>query len=65
MFGMRLPMAERQNLVVDAAMVIADGAWLFAALAVLGFFANQLGSPLPWFAVFGLLAVGLIVTRSL
>lgn len=58
-------MPKRQNLVVYAAMIIADGAWLFTALAILGFLGNQKGSPLPWFAVFGLLALGIFVTRTL
>ena len=56
-------MPNRQNPVVLAAMIIADGAWLFTALAIVGFFTNQNGSPLPWFAVFGLLALGVFVTR--
>ena len=56
-------MPNRQNPIVLAAMVIADGAWLFTALAVIGFFTNQDGSPLPWFAVFGLLAFGAAVAK--
>ncbi|MCG8542887.1 MAG: DUF4129 domain-containing protein [Alphaproteobacteria bacterium] len=56
-------MPNRQNPIVLAAMVIADGAWLFTALAVIGFFTNQDGSPLPWFAVFALLAFGAAVAK--
>ena len=56
-------MPNRQNPIVLAAMVIADGAWLFTALAIIGFFTNQDGSPLPWFAVFGLLAFGAAIAK--
>jgi len=56
-------MPSRQDVILAAAAVLGAGAWMFAALAAIGFLSGQAGSPLGWPVVFGLLAVAIAATR--
>ena len=58
-------MAPARGLALLATLVIADSAWLYAACGILGFFAGQEGSPLPWAAVPALVAAGTLSARGI
>lgn len=56
-------MPNRQDILIYAAAVLGDGAWLFIALGIVGFIAGQGGAPLVWPAVFVLLIAAIVATR--
>jgi len=56
-------MPSRQSILIYAAAVLGDGAWLFAVLAAVGFLSGQNGSPFAWPAIFILLIVATIATH--
>jgi hypothetical protein len=58
-------MPSRQDILIYAAAVLGDGAWLFAAIAAIGFLSGQGGSPFAWPAVFVLLTTAVIATRAI
>jgi len=57
-------MPNRQDILIYAAAVLGDGAWLFVALGIAGFIAGQGGSPLAWPVVFILLIAAIVATRA-
>lgn len=56
-------MPSRQDILIYAAAVLGDGAWLFVAVAAVGFLSGQGGSPFAWPAIFILLIAAIIATR--
>ena len=57
-------MPSRQDVLIYASAVLGDGAWLFAALAAIGFLSGQGGSPFAFPAVFALLIAAIVATRA-
>ena len=60
-----MSMASPRARLLVATLVITDAAWLFAACAIVGFFAGQEGSPLHWAAVLGLVGAGTLTASYL
>ena len=56
-------MNNRRDWVIHASTIVADSAWLYVAIGILGFLTDQGGSPLPWLAVFALLVAGALAAR--
>ncbi len=58
-------MPTKRDMLVIAATVIADTVWLYPVLGMAGFLLDQGGSPLPLLIVFLLIAVSVVVTRTI
>jgi hypothetical protein len=56
-------MLNNRDMIVTAATIIAETAWLYPILGMIGFILDQGGSPLPLFLVLFLIAAGFIVAR--
>ena len=58
-------MSSAQNRLVVFALLIAESAWLFALIGILGLMLGGDGSPLHWLAVLAVLTTSMIVARFL
>ncbi len=48
--------------ILYSSLAIAESAWLFAVMSIVGVIIGQDGSPLPWLVLLGLLALSMAVT---
>ncbi len=58
-------MSSAQDRFVVFALLIAESAWLFALIGILGLMLGGAGSPLDWLAVLAVLTASMIVARFL
>lgn len=56
-------MPTKRDMLVIAAIVLADALWLYPVMSLVGFLVDQEGSPLPFGVAFLLIAASVVVTR--